>query len=424
MREDFLQYVWKYKKFPLQHLTTTTKEDVVIVSVGTHNTNSGPDFFNAQIRINDQLWAGNVEVHLQSSDWYLHNHEKDSAYDNVILHVVWQHDAEIFRNDNSKIPTLELQKLVPKKVVENYNALITKQQKWINCENDFKTIHHFVINNWLERIYLERLEEKSKQLQQLVLRSKNSWEEVLFLKLAENFGLKINTEAFLSIANSIDFSVVLKLQNTKEALEAVLFGQANLLNETKQDVYYNALQEAYLFLKNKFNLSTTTILPLQFFRLRPASFPTIRLSQFANLYVQNKNLFSKVMAAKTLEEFYNLFTVAASKYWNHHYTFGKPSKSSKKQVSKAFIHLLLCNAIIPIKFSYAIYTGKVINSEIIALLEQIPSEKNSIITKFNALQPISKNALQSQALLQLKKKYCDKNKCLQCAIGNQIVQQV
>ena len=421
MKEDFLHYIWQHKKFDTSNLKTVNGEAITLVSVGQHNLNSGPDFFNAQLKIDQQLWAGNVEIHLITSDWFAHNHETDKAYDNVILHVVWEYDTDIYRKDNSIIPTLELKQYVSNTALKNYKKLFSKSQKWINCENDFSNVDNFVIQNWLERLYFERLERKSIEIDILLKASTNNWEAVLFKMLAKSFGLKVNGDAFLSLANSCDFSIVKKLQSKTLSLEALFFGQAGLLENNIEDGYYVELQKEYTFLKQKFRLNSLGTVPLQFFRLRPPNFPTVRLSQLANLYSKHHHLFAEIIETNSIKDFYSLFSVGTSIFWETHYTFSKSSKQSKKQLTKSFIDLLLINSIIPIKFSYAKYQGKIINNEIIDLIENIASEKNSIVNTFNSLKPVSNSALQSQALIQLKANYCDKNRCLQCVIGSTLL---
>lgn len=420
MQEDFLHYIYKHKKFETSNLETTDGQSIIIDQLGQHNVNSGPDFFNAHVRISDQLWAGNVEIHVKSSDWYVHHHEKDKAYDNVILHVVWEHDTEIFRQDNSEIPTLELKQYTDVSILQNYTNLM-KSKSWINCEADFPTIDTFLLDHWLERLYIERLERKSNEIQQLLKSSQNDWEAVLFKMLAKSFGLKINGASFLSLTNSFEFAIIRKLQNESLDLEALFFGQADLLNEDHQDIYYLELQKRYQFLKQKFSLHNEGVLPLQFFRLRPSNFPTIRLAQLAVLYHKETSLFSKVINLKTIAEFYTLFKIEASDFWKNHYTFSKVSKASKKRLTKSFIDLLLINTIIPLQFSYAKANGKTIDVEIIKLIKSITLERNSITKAFLKLKPIEKSALISQSLIQLKAEYCDKNKCLQCAIGNSLI---
>ena len=421
MQEDFLHYIWKHKKFRFNNLETTTGESIVVTSVGQHNFNSGPDFFNAKIKVGDQLWAGNLEIHIKSSDWFLHSHEQDKAYDNVILHVVWEDDTEVFRKDNTPIPTLQLKDVVDVTMLNNYEKLFAKQNKWINCENDFPSTDDFVLTNWLERLYLERLERKSETINTLLVASKNDWESVFFKMLTKNFGLKVNGESFFSLGQSIDFSIIRKTQSNPHVLEAFLFGQAGLLKQDIENAYYLDLKNEYKFLKQKFGLQNNQVLPLQFFRLRPPNFPTIRLSQLANLYNKHQNLFSKVIELNEVEDFYELFKVSTSDFWETHYTFQKTSKTSIKKLSKSFVDLLLINTILPIKFCYAKQKGVEIDSEIIKIATAITSEKNNIISAFNNLKKVSKSSLDSQALIQLKTEYCDKNNCLKCAVGNQFL---
>lgn len=424
MQEDFLQYIWKHKKFNPFNLKTTQNEQISIVSVGTHNHDSGPDFFNAQLKIGEQLWAGNVEVHINSNDWYLHNHEKDKTYDNVILHIVWEYDNDIYRKDNTCIPTLELKNYTSLETLNNYHKLFSKTPKWINCEKDFKNVDSFIVKNWIERLYFERLERKYQDIKILLENSKNNWEAVLFKMLARSFGLKVNGDAFFSIANSFDFSILRKMQSKQLSVEALLYGQSNLLEDDFQEPYFTELKTEYDFLKQKFRLSNPAIIPIQFFRLRPLNFPTIRISQLASLYHRSQNLFSKIITTNSIKEIYDVFSVEASEFWDTHYTFQTASKQRKKKLTKSFIDLLLINTIIPLKFSYAKYQGIEINDTIITLIQSIASENNTIINKFNSFKKISKTALDSQALLQLKSNYCDKNKCLQCAIGNFLIHQV
>ena len=422
MNEDFLHFLWKKQLLGTDLLLGTQKEKIRILDPGEMNNDAGPDFFNAQIKIGEQLWAGNVEIHIKSSDWFLHNHEQDKAYDNVILHVVWEHDTDVYRKDNTTIATLVLKDLVNKEVLNNYEKLFLipiaiGTNKWINCEHDFKEVDNFILNNWLERLYIERLERKAKAIEVLLKESKNDWEAVLFKMLAKNFGLKVNGESFFSLAQSIDFSIIRKTQSKQHVLEALLFGQAGLLEFDIEDGYYLSLVNEYKFLTQKFNLKNTQVLPIQFFRLRPANFPTIRLSQLASLYNVKQNLFSKIIKTEDLNEFYDLFEVATPEFWNTHYTFQKESKASKKRVTKSFVDLLLINTILPIKFCYAKHQGVEVDISILKIANAMTSERNSIIDAFNNLKTVSKSSLDSQALIQLKTEYCDKNKCLQCAIG-------
>src|SRR5690554_1727694 len=238
MKEDFLHYVWKFQKFEGVNLNTSKFEKLHIKNPGSHNLNSGPDFFNAQVELDGQLWAGNVEIHIKSSDWYAHNHESDPAYDNVILHVVWEHDAEIYRKDGAPIPTLILNDIVPSSTLQQYHKLFSKEKKWINCENDFAKVDSFTMENWLERLYIERLQRKQEILLQELQDTQNHWESLLFQMLCKNFGLNINGNSFFSIAKSVDFSVIKKCRQDQSDLEALFLGQAGLLNGEKEDGYF------------------------------------------------------------------------------------------------------------------------------------------------------------------------------------------
>lgn len=421
MKEDFLHYVWKFQKLRQAELFTTQGESVEIVTVGVHNSNAGPDFLCAQIRIAGQLWAGHVEIHLASSDWYVHHHEQDPIYDAVILHVVWKHDSEIFRTDNTKIPTLVLRKAVAPEMVAKYHHLFAKTALWIPCEKQFPEVNDFELDNWLERLFFERLEQKSNYIMAQFKQVGQHWEALLFRLLAKNFGLKVNGDSFYYMASRVEYAVVKKCSNSLQNLEGLLFGCAGLLNQKEDDLYFTDLQTRFDFLRKKFGISETCDMPPKYFRLRPANFPTIRIAQLARLYATEKNLFSKLIDMNTVEDFYKLFDVAASVYWDTHYNFGLASSSRKKRLSKKFINLLLINTVIPIKFCYAKHVGAAISEELITLTTAIEAEENSVITKFNRLQLVAKNAIHSQGLLQLKKAYCDTRGCLKCAIGNSML---
>ena len=421
MKEDFLHYVWNFQKFDVGNFFTTNNEVLHIRKQGSHNLNSGPDFFNSQVELDGQLWAGNVEIHLKSSDWYAHGHETDPAYDNVILHVVWEHDTEIYRKDGTVIPTFAVKEHVQKHTLDQYQRLFAKEKKWINCENDFASVDDFTIQNWLERLYFERLERKEVVLLKELEDTKNHWEALLFRMLCKNFGLKVNSESFFSIAKSLQYSVLKKCCHEQQDIEAILMGQAGILDGEKEDRYFNTLKMRYEFLKHKFKLHNDGVIVPKFFRLRPPNFPSIRLAQLAMLYFERGNLFSQVMSINNMKDFYKLFHVGASEYWNTHYNFGVVSLERKKELTKNFVDLLLINTVVPIKFCYSRQQGRDVSEEILQLAFEISSEDNSIVNTFNSLKKVSTNSYQSQALLELKSAYCDKNKCLQCAIGNAIV---
>ncbi|MNQ17161.1 hypothetical protein D3C85_301730 [compost metagenome] len=420
MKEDFLHYLWKFKKFDTLNLKSVQNEQITIIKTGDYLELSGPDFFNAHIEIGNQKWAGNVEIHLKSSDWYLHNHEKDPAYKNVILHVVWENDTAIFRENNTEIPVLVLRDYVSKEIIENYNALVSPKT-WISCERQLKEINGFVFKNWQERLFFERLERKSKFIYQLLEETNQDWEAVLFCLLAKNFGLNTNGNSFLQISKAIPFSIIRKESYEVENLEALFFGVAGLLEIEKEDVYHKDLKFRYFYLLHKYQIEKIYVDPVQFFKLRPDNFPTIRLSQLGALYHRHQNLFSKIIDLKSVDAVYNLLTASASSYWQNHYQFDKESPKKTKTLSKSFLDLLIVNTIIPLQFAYSTIMGESISEDLIDFMNEVASEKNAIIDKFNSFGIRSHSAFESQALLELKNEYCERKACLKCAIGLELL---
>ena len=402
----------------------TKGESISILETGTHNHQAGPDFFNAKIKIDGQLWAGNVEIHLNASDWFAHRHEDDPNYYNVILHVVWQDDATVFRTDRSEITTLELEKYIPEKLLTTYRNLMDKRAtRFINCERHIGQLDSFLVENWMDRLYFERLERKSREVSELLRASKNDWEQTFFKLLLRSFGLKINGGAFTSLGDALEFSTVRKISGDRFRMESVLLGMSQLLDDVDVvDEYYLQLKKEFEHLKVKYNLDASGVIRPEFFKLRPANFPTVRLSQLANLYAERQNLFSQVINATGIDAIYTIFEVSASAYWNDHYTFGKTSKKSTKKLTRKFIDLLIINTLLPLKFCYAQYYGKEADEQIVRIISEIKSEQNSIISNFKGYGVSIRDARQSQAAIQLYDEYCVVNRCLHCAIGNRLLQ--
>jgi len=419
MQEDFLHYIWQYQKLTTTLLKTVQGNLLQVISVGEHNTNSGPDFYNSRIFIGNQEWAGTVEIHLKASDWYVHEHQNDVAYNNVILHVVWENDVVVFDVGQKAIETLVLKNIVNEVLLLNYKQLL-QRKNWINCETQIHSIDEFTMSFWKQKLLVQRLHRKAVVLQVELDDLQNSWEALLFHLLATNFGLKINAFSFFQLTKNISFNVFKKETSSVLSLEALLFGQANLLNEFEIDEYYNTLQKEYQYLRQKHQLQDSLV-KLQFFRLRPVSFPTIRLSQFAALYYHHNNLFSKIIALKTIDDIYELFSASASIYWDTHYTFGKEANKRKKKISKSFIELLILNTIIPIKFMYSKSIGKDNFEELLQLYRAIKSEKNSVVDKFKDLNVVVISSVDTQSLIELKTQYCNQHKCLHCEIGNKLL---
>jgi hypothetical protein len=425
MQEAFLHSLWKYKKLDMNRLETTRGEKLQILQTGAHNENeSGPDFFKAEIIIGDQHWVGNLEIHLKSSDWYAHHHEKDPAYANVILHVVWEDDVSIFRNDETEIPCLELKNFVTQSQLNAYSELLeNKSKKWINCEAHLHEIDDFKFSSWLERLYIERLEEKNQLILNLLKVSNNNWEEVGFKLMAKAFGLNVNGEAFLQMSSAADFTVFQKCFQNPIQLEALCFGLCGMIPSDGDDSYTQDLEKEFEFLKQKFQLNAPASSQVKYFRLRPDNFPSIRLSQFCNLYSNQGQVFSKLIQCNSKKEIYDLLDTKVSNYWKTHYTFGKESKSKVKKVSQSFKDLIVINTIVPLKFAYQSYKDQLdFEGHIYPIISSLKSETNRIIEGFEKLKPrVSKSALESQALLQLKKQYCDVNRCLKCQVGLELL---
>ena len=420
MKEDFLHYLWKFKKFDTLNLKTFNGEEITIINVGQYLELAGPDFFNAQLVIGNQKWAGNVEIHLKSSDWYVHHHERDEAYENLILHVVWEHDIEIFRSNNTEIPVLELKNYVDSTTIANYQSLMTPKS-WVFCEKQLKDIKEFTLKNWQERLFFERLERKSSPIFELLKLTNNDWEAVLFCLLAKNFGLNTNGEIFLKIAQFIPFSIIRKESFEVENLEALLLGNAGLLDLEKEDNYFKDLKFRYFYLLHKYQIEKKLVEPVQFFKHRPDNFPTIRLSQLANLYYSQQNLFSKISTFNSVKSIYETFEISTSNYWENHYQFDKESPKKRKKLSKSFVDLIVINTLIPFQFAYAKSQGKEISEDLIQLLNEVAPEKNAVLDKFSSFGIESKNAFETQSLLQLKNEYCNKSRCLECAIGMELL---
>ncbi|MGB2087774.1 MAG: DUF2851 family protein [Psychroflexus salarius] len=426
MNEDFIHYLWRFKKIPVLNLQTVNGETVEVIKFGNYNqSHSGPDFKEAIIRLGFQTWAGQVEMHIKSSDWYAHHHEVDSAYDNVILHVVWEHDVDVFQKDQSVLPTLQLKDFVSKDLVKAYKDFMQRPQKFILCEASVGQLNSLDIQFWLERLYIERLSRKSQPIFAYIQQTKQHWDQICFIQLAKSFGLKANAEVFEAVAQSINFKLILQYQSQLDHLEALLLGQANLLKIECEDHYYKHLQQVYRFLQTKHELKPVSF-SAEFFRLRPANFPSIRLAQLASLLHQNTSLARLLLKVKRLADLKSIFTIEVSTYWKTHYNFGKESKPRAKQLSASFVQLCIINAISPLQFAYYQFKNTLdFETQVLALVRSLKPEHNSIIKRFKAIgfEDQIRSALETQALLTLKNDYCDQKRCLNCNFGIKLMQQ-
>ena len=423
MKEEFLQFIWEHSLFNRTNLSTVDGKTLEIISPGRPNTDSGPDFFNARIKIEGTIWAGNVEIHQKSSHWYQHKHDTDGAYDNVILHVVELHDRPV-QIKNHELPTLEI--CFPSAILDNYEKLL-KSERWIACEDEINKVDPFILRFWFSALMIERLQSKTTEILAILEKNKNNWNETFYHLLARNFGMKTNAIPFELLAKSLPLNILSKHKNDLFQIEALLFGQAGLLNETLLgDDYFLSLRNEYSYLYKKYGLSGIESHLWKFMRLRPINFPTIRIAQLAKLIHHSSALFSRILETEDPEELRKLFDVSASEYWDIHYRFNKTSEENrKKTLGETVFDNLIINTIAPLLFVYGDqHLDQAMKDRALLLLEKTAPESNQIIRKWNELGIDSRSAFETQALLQLKNTYCTNKKCLNCQLGAKIVTSV
>ena len=421
IREDLLYYIWKTKTFEKTNLKTEDGQRIEILQFGTQNFDSGPDFSNGKVRIGDTLWVGNIEMHVYSSDWERHCHDLDKAYDNVILHVVFEHDKEVYTTTEQFIPCLELKDRISKPILYKYSQLLANDN-WIPCEKQISKVPQHTVSFWLQRLVAERVERKTEYLKKILDQTNTNWEETLYIYLSRYMGARVNMDPFESLAKSLPYVLIQKNKNDLHRIEALLYGQSGMLEANYKDVYFKKLKEEYHFLKTKYTLHSIPPISWKFARMRPVGFPTIRIAQLAQILFTNDRLFSKVILEDNTKELRKLFKVKTSSYWSEHYRFGKAAKSKEKNLGDPFIDQLIINVICPVVFLYGKYIADESYCErAIGHLEKIKAEENNIVRKFKSIGVPCKTALESQALIQLKNSYCDEKQCATCAIGSSII---
>ncbi|MEZ5197498.1 MAG: DUF2851 family protein [Bacteroidales bacterium] len=398
MTEEFLSYLWKFSLYD-KNIPLSSGESFHVINPGSINTDADPDFFLAKIRIGETLWAGNIEIHVKSSDWIRHEHQKDDAYDNIILHVVYENDISIKRKDGKEIPVFELKDHFPEALYAKYLDFITNLN-WIPCEKVLYQVNRFVINNWIDRVLVERLEHKAAEIEKQYACNGNNWEETFYQFLCRNFGFKVNSVPFELLAKSLPLKYLGRHKENKLQIEAMLFGQAGLLSGKFNDEYPEKLLKEYQFLSKKYNLKPIDIHLWRLLRLRPVNFPTIRLAQFADLVFKSSHLFSKILQTETLDQLTADFNVGVSEYWQAHYIFDKPSAKKKKELGKSAINLIIINTIIPFLFVYGTTRNnpKIVDRSL-KFLDQIPGESNAIISRWKLLGMNVQTAFYTQALI-------------------------
>ena len=418
MTERLLQYIWQFQYFNYSDLHTEEGETLQIIHPGSLNNNQGPDFSDAKIKINTTTWAGSIELHINTSDWKNHKHSSDKNYKNVILHVVWQHDINL----NLPCSTLVLGDKVPKLLLSKYDELMNANN-FIPCEKQIQQINSLTWQSWKERLLIERLEQRTQLIFDHLQKNKNHWEETFWWLLARNFGIKLNSVAFEKIAQSVSVNILAKHKGQIHQVEALLFGQAGLLEGVFAEDYPTLLQKEYLFLLKKYNLQKVEA-SMIFLRMRPSNFPTVRLAQLAMLVHSSLHLFSKIKESSDLKSIKQLLEVTANDYWHYHYVFDETTAFKKKKLGEQMIDNILINTVVPVLFAYGHYHGEnSFKDKALQWLEEIKAEKNNITKGFTSLQVENKTAFDSQALIQLKNEYCNKKRCLDCSVGNKLIRR-
>ena len=424
--EILLHYVWKHKLFPLGPLTTTDGQEVDVIDPGLHNRHQGPDFFNAKIKIGDTLWVGNVEIHDAASDWYRHHHDTDEAYDNVVLHVVGRSDMAVQTQHGRTLPQLVLE--VPETVRQNYAELLA-EEAYPPCYRVIPNVPTLTVHSWLSALTIERLEAKTNRILSYLQQTEGDWERTFFVTLARNFGFGTNADAFEHWALQLPPRTIAKHRDNALQVEAAFFGQAGLLDdalvpEERRDDYYRLLQNEYAFLAHKFSLTPMNARLWKFLRMRPQNFPHVRLAQLAMLYHARHTDLSRLLEGQTREDFHRLFRTATSPYWETHYHFGLASAAQTKALQTASLDLIIINTVAPLLFAYGQQHMDDARCErAFALLESVPAERNFITRSWAKAGLTAANASDSQALIQLKREYCDPKDCLRCRFGGEYLRK-
>ncbi len=420
MNERLLQFIWQFQYYNTQSLQTTEGEPLVIEKPGSWNHHQGPDFSEAVIRIGSTKWVGNIELHLCSSDWEKHRHDGNEHYRNIILHVVWEDDAPLYDSHKNRVPTLVLQHRIPKLLLERYLQMM-QTMGTVPCQIFLPALNPLSWSAWKERLAAERLTRKSEQVLSFLAQTNNHWEEVCWWLLAANFGIKVNAVLFEQVAQSLSVNVLAKHRGQVHQLEALLLGQANLLSARYEDDYAIMLQREYRFLKKKYQLSPVSKQPA-FLRMRPAAFPTIRLSQLAMLLHKTTAFFSQVKETTDLTSMLDQFMITANDYWHYHYRFDEETAFQPKHLGRQMAENILINTVIPVLFTYGLYTKEeTCKDKAIHWLYQLSAEHNHLTRGWQQSGVLNTSALDSQALIELTNHYCSHRRCLECAVGNRVL---
>jgi hypothetical protein len=416
MTEDFIQYVWRFRLLNPE-LKTVTGETISVLHPGEPNRNGGPDFFNARLRIGPTTWAGNVEVHRKSSDWFRHGHDGDRSYDNVILHVVGTHDAEVTTTGTKPVPVVEIPGNLPERVYRMYLRLLSSTL-FVPCENLLSEKQAEPFRFWAPALAVERLEEKAGRINHLLEQSQGNWEEAFYISMAFSFGLRANAQPFELLARSLPLRLLYRYANNRLALEALLYGQAGLLPGESCEEYPEQLNGLYKAYRNKYSLVPLNDGQWKFLRMRPSSFPTVRISQFAAILHRQEPLFGESLSDRSTHDWRGFFAVRASEYWDTHFTFERISVCRKKVLGERSAELILINTVAPFLFLNGLKMSVPgLREKAVTMLEELPAEEDKLVSRWKLLGFPVENAMQTQALKQLKSHYCDRKRCLDCRIG-------
>ena len=428
MREDFLHYVWQHQYFDKADLRTAAGEEIQVLRPGHRNADAGPDFLNARLRLGEVEWNGAVEIHLRASDWARHNHQTDLKYDQVILHVVGSHDADVARSNGSMIPALALQPRLMPELLARYEALVEAPTAApLPCAPLLNLVPEITKTMMAERALLERVEAKADVVMALHQHLGQDWEATAYHALMAAFGFQKNSEPLARLAKAVPLAVLRRHRHDQRQLEALLFGQAGFLadnEETKGDDYIQDLRREYEFLRHKYGLGPAALQVHEwnYLRLRPANFPPVRLGQLVGVLHARPALFDALLTAQSVAALTEFFRAPAPAYWRAHFRPGRAGKVPA--LGKTSIDLLITNVVVPLRVAYARHVGQpALVESSLALLNELPAEHNQYTNVYETLGFTHRTAADSQGLLALHKSYCSPRRCLQCAIGSRLVQQ-
>jgi hypothetical protein len=421
MKEELLHFIWKYKLLKPGIYHSVKGRKIKIVHPGELNTNSGPDFFNSKIEVDGVLLAGNVEIHIRSSDWMKHGHQTDTSYNNLVLHAVYLYDKPVAQNTDFNVEVLELKDHVSKEILDKYDHL-TSSKSFLACAGRIQNVNPVKLNSWLQRMLIERLEIKTALVKRIFESSGNDYSQCLYSLLARNFGFKVNAEPFELLSKHLPLHIVLKHKENLFQLEALLYGTAGLLEETFSDKYLQGLQNEFAYLKNKYQLLPINGSLWKFSRMRPANFPSVRLWQFASLIHHAHELFSSPISYSTPSELRRAISKPPANYWSEHYKPGGSRVPEVSAIGSASVENLVINTMAPYLFFYGKQTGKDDHIEMaLRALDEIEFEHNSKTSAYIEAGLDLKTASESQALIHLYDQYCKEKQCLRCSVASEIL---